>query len=148
MVGESTSHFDDWTDNDPEWASVHALIKSAFHQLPAIGEDDYIDDDDDNFPDDWYDDGNAYQYRPKRNKRDVWIVTTKPFKGAHFATFPTDLIEPCINAGCPIGGIVLDPFFGSGTVGVVASKLDRRFIGIDINADYCRMAESRLSGST
>lgn len=74
----------------------------------------------------------------KRNKRSVWTVTTKGFKGAHFATFPPDLIEPCILAGCPMGGTVLDPFFGSGTVGQVAGMLRRRWIGIELKPEYCR----------
>lgn len=87
--------------------------------------------------------GNAYEYRPKRNKRDVWTVTTKPYKGAHFATFPQDLIEPCILAGCPKDGIVLDPFFGSGTTGAAAQKYGRNYIGIEINPKYCNLADIR-----
>jgi DNA modification methylase len=79
-----------------------------------------------------------------RNKRDVWTVNTKPFKGAHFATFPAELIEPCILAGCPKGGTALDPFMGSGTVAEVAVKNDRNYIGIDINPAYCRMADERV----
>jgi len=71
-----------------------------------------------------------------RNKRTVWTVSTKPFKEAHFATFPPCLIEPCILAGCPRGGTVLDPFFGSGTTGVVCWKHDRKFIGIDLSKTY------------
>lgn len=81
-----------------------------------------------------------------KNKRDVWIVATRGYKGAHFATFPTALIKPCILAGCREGGIVLDPFFGSGTVGVVAKELNRNYIGIDINGDYCNLAENRING--
>lgn len=80
----------------------------------------------------------------RRNKRDVWTVSTKPFKGAHFATFPCDLIEPCILSGCPKGGVTLDPFFGSGTVGVVALINGRNYIGIDLNSSYCKMAQERL----
>ena len=80
----------------------------------------------------------------KRNKRDVWTVSTKPYKEAHFATFPSDLIEPCILAGSPKGGIVLDPFFGSGTVGEVSIKNERNYIGIDLNMDYCKLAEKRI----
>jgi DNA modification methylase len=80
-----------------------------------------------------------------RQKRSVWTVTTKPFKGAHFATFPPDLIEPCILAGCPKDGIVLDPFFGAGTVGVVAKKHGRRWIGIELNKEYVALAEKRLA---
>lgn len=80
-----------------------------------------------------------------RNKRSVWTVTTKPYKGAHFATFPPALIEPCILAGAPKNGIVLDPFFGSGTTGAVAKKLDRDFIGIELNPEYVKLAEQRLA---
>jgi DNA modification methylase len=80
----------------------------------------------------------------KRNKRSVWTVATKPFKGAHFATFPPDLIEPCILAGCPVGGTVLDPFFGTGTTGLVASRLGRNAIGIELNPEYAAMARSRI----
>lgn len=86
---------------------------------------------------------NAYDYRPKRNKRDVWTVTTKPYKGAHFATFPPDLIEPCVLAGCPEGGIVLDPFAGSGTTGMVAKKNGRDFILIELNEEYIQLCEER-----
>lgn len=82
--------------------------------------------------------------RPTRNKRSVWTVSTKPFKEAHFATFPPDLIEPCILAGCPADGVVLDPFFGAGTTGLVASKHNRQFIGIELNADYITIAKKRL----
>lgn len=80
-----------------------------------------------------------------KNKRTVWHVATRPFKGAHFAVFPPDLIEPCILAGCPEGGIVLDTFFGSGTTGVVASKLKRGFIGIELNPEYIEIAKTRLN---
>lgn len=83
---------------------------------------------------------------PIRNKRDVWFITPKPYKGSHFATFPKDLIEPCIKAGCPENGIVLDPFFGSGTTGVVAESLNRKWIGIELNKDYCEMAIERILG--
>jgi DNA modification methylase len=81
-----------------------------------------------------------------RNRRTVWTVTTKGFKGAHFATFPTDLIEPCIKAGCPEGGRVLDPFFGAGTTGLVASRLNRKFTGIELNPAYAEMARVRIFG--
>lgn len=82
--------------------------------------------------------------RDYRQKRSVWSVTSKPFKGAHFATFPPDLIEPCILAGCPKGGVVLDPFFGAGTVGLVAKKHERKWIGIELNPDYAKMARDRI----
>lgn len=91
--------------------------------------------------------GGYTRTREGRNKRSVWTVTTKPFKGAHFATFPPDLIEPCILAGCPKDGIVLDPFFGAGTTGVVAKKLGRKFIGIDINKEYCEIASKRIEAT-
>jgi DNA modification methylase len=80
-----------------------------------------------------------------RNKRSVWTVTTKPFRGAHFATFPKDLIEPCVLAGCPEGGTVLDPFTGSGTTCVVALKNNRRFVGTELNPDYIKIARSRIA---
>lgn len=79
-----------------------------------------------------------------RNKRSVWTVTTKPFKGAHFATFPRDLIRPMIQAGCPAGGVVLDPFMGSGTTAIEAIYQNKRYIGIDLNPDYCAMAAKRI----
>jgi DNA modification methylase len=81
-----------------------------------------------------------------RNLRDVWTVSTKAYRGAHFAVYPTELITPCILAGCPPGGIMLDPFIGSGTTAEAALKLGRRYIGIDINPDYCRLAEERVRG--
>jgi len=80
-----------------------------------------------------------------RNKRSVWTVNTKPFKEAHFAVFPPDLIKPCILAGCPRDGIVLDPFTGSGTTGVVCAKYGRDFIGIELNPEYVKMAERRIN---
>lgn len=79
-----------------------------------------------------------------RNRRSVWTVSTKPFKGAHFATFPPDLIKPCILAGCPEGGVVLDPFFGAGTTGLVAVDNNRCYIGIEINPEYVALAKKRL----
>ena len=74
-----------------------------------------------------------------RNKRSVWTVTTKPYSEAHFATFPPDLIKPCILAGCPVDGVVLDPFMGSGTVGVVAYQNNRHYLGIELNPEYCKL---------
>jgi DNA modification methylase len=81
-----------------------------------------------------------------RNRRSVWHIATEPFPDVHFATFPRALVEPCIKAGCPPGGVVLDPFMGSGTAGVVALSLGRLFIGIDIKAHYCEMAARRIQG--
>ena len=79
-----------------------------------------------------------------RNRRSVWTVTTKPFKEAHFATFPPDLIEPCVLAGCPEGGTVLDPFFGAGTTGIVCQRTSRSCIGIELNPEYYDIASRRL----
>lgn len=78
-----------------------------------------------------------------RNKRSVWTVATTPYKGAHFATFPTALIEPCILAGAPAGGVVLDPFFGSGTTGQVAQALGRHYIGCELNPAYKLLQDER-----
>ena len=88
--------------------------------------------------------GHAYDYRPRRNKRDVWTVTTRGYKGAHFATFPPDLIRPCILAGCPDGGTVLDPFCGSGTTLQVAKENGRDGIGIELNREYGELIECRV----
>lgn len=78
------------------------------------------------------------------NKRSVWTISTKPFSEAHFATFPEDLIVDCIKAGCPENGLVLDPFMGAGTTALVASKLNRNFIGFELNPDYIQIATRRL----
>lgn len=79
-----------------------------------------------------------------RNRRSVWTVTTKPFKGAHFATYPPDLIEPCILAGCPEGGTVLDPFGGSGTTAGVALKHGRKAILCELNPEYAALIPRRI----
>jgi len=79
----------------------------------------------------------------RRNKRSVWTVTTKPYSEAHFATYPPELIEPCILAGSRPGDIVLDPFFGSGTTGQVAERLGRQWIGIELNPEYVKLAKAR-----
>ena len=79
-----------------------------------------------------------------RNKRDVWMVKPSSFSGAHFATFPEELIYPMIVAGCPKGGVVLDPFMGSGTVGIVAKKNNRNYVGCELNPEYAAMAEQRI----
>lgn len=80
-----------------------------------------------------------------RNKRSVWTVTTKPYAGAHFAVFPSDLIEPCILAGAPVGGIVLDPFMGSGTTAQVAQNLGRQYIGCELNPAYMELQNIRTA---
>ena len=88
--------------------------------------------------------GKAYVRKDTRNKRSVWTVNTKSYKEAHFATFPEALITPMIKAGCPVGGTVLDPFFGSGTTGLVSRQLGRQCIGIELNPEYCKIAKNRL----
>ena len=82
-----------------------------------------------------------------RNARDVWHINTVPYKGGHFAAYPPKLAERCILAGCPRGGVVLDPFFGSGTTGLAAVMNDRRYIGIELNAAYCELARARIGGA-
>jgi len=79
-----------------------------------------------------------------RNKRTVWTITTKPFKEAHFAVFPPDLVETPIRAGCPESGIVLDPFMGSGTTAIVAERLGRKWVGVELNPEYCEIAKRRI----
>jgi len=83
----------------------------------------------------------------KRNKRDVWTITTKPFKGAHFAVMPEALVEPCVLAGSAEGDTVLDPFTGSGTVAVVANRLGRNFVGTELNPEYVEIAQKRIINS-
>jgi DNA modification methylase len=89
---------------------------------------------------------NADNWKPSgtRNKRSVWTVTTKPYKGAHFATFPTDLITPCILAGAPAGGVVLDPFMGSGTTAAVALQHGRQYLGCELNPEYGPLQQNRI----
>lgn len=91
--------------------------------------------------------GKMYAPSAKRRKRSVWTISPSNLKGTHFAPFPEKLVEPCILAGCPVGGVVLDPFAGSGTTGVVAQRLGRDFIGVEINPQYAQMMRDRL-GST
>ncbi len=90
-----------------------------------------------------------YDYRAVkergRNRRTVWSINTQPFNGAHFATFPPALVDPCIRAGSRVGDFVLDPFLGSGTVGLVCNQLDRKYVGIELNPEYVKMADKRLN---
>lgn len=83
-----------------------------------------------------------------RNKRSVWTLATQPYKEAHFATFPPELPETCIKAGCPPGGTVLDPFFGAGTTGLVADRLQRDCIGIELNPAYAQIARRRITAES
>lgn len=87
------------------------------------------------------------QYTPNllgANPRDVWHISTQPCPHAHFAAFPPNLIRPMILAGCPVGGVVLDPFMGAGTTAIVALKLNRNFVGIEINPQYIEIAKKRI----
>ncbi|MBA7491943.1 Modification methylase DpnIIB [subsurface metagenome] len=95
--------------------------------------------------------GRSFPWTPTelgKNPGDVWTIPTKPFPAAHFATFPPQLIEPIVKAGCPENGIVLDPFCGSGTALRAARKLGRHFIGIDIVPEYCEMARRRVQSDS
>ena len=83
---------------------------------------------------------------PVRSRRNVWQINTASYRGGHFAAFPPKLAETCILAGCPVGGIVLDPFLGSGTTAAAAKHLSRRYIGIELNPDYCTLAKQRIGG--
>ena len=83
---------------------------------------------------------------PVRSRRNVWQINTASYRGGHFAAFPPKLAETCILAGCPVGGIVLDPFLGSGTTAAAAKSLSRRYIGIEINPEYCTLAKQRIGG--
>jgi site-specific DNA-methyltransferase (adenine-specific) len=80
----------------------------------------------------------------KKNKRSVWNINTRPFPDAHFAVFPKELIETPIKAGCPEGGIIIDPFAGSGTTGEVSEHLNRNWIGIELSSEYCKIDHKRL----
>lgn len=89
--------------------------------------------------------GNEWTPSEMRNKRDVWVIPVQPTKEAHFATYPEKLVEPCLLAGCPEGGTVLDPFFGSGTTGRVATRFGRNYIGIELNPEYIEIINKRTS---
>lgn len=89
--------------------------------------------------------GGSFQKNGMRNKRSVWDINTGCFKGLHFATFPEDLIVPMVLAGCPQKGLILDPFMGAGTTALVAQKLGRNYLGIELNPAYIKIAERRLA---
>src|SRR3990167_6725450 len=94
-------------------------------------------------PDGW--DTEPSEIRFGRNRRDVWTIPTSPYKGAHFATFPPKLVEPCVLAGTPARGGVLDPFCGAGTVGGVCKQHGRNFVGLDLSAPYLKLAQERIN---
>lgn len=125
-----------------EPVAMSTIERSKSKKLPRYGGDKYTA-----MPNKFYltKSGNMYEPRPSRNKRSVWSVSTKPFKDAHFATFPDTLIVDCIKAGCPEGGLVLDPFMGSGTTAIVARKLNRNYIGFELNPDYVEISNRRIN---
>ena len=88
--------------------------------------------------------GKNCDFSEGRNKRSVWTVNLKPFKQAHFATYPPELIEPCILAGSKKGDLILDPFIGSGTTAMVSKQLDRHYIGCELHEEYKSLIDSRL----
>lgn len=89
--------------------------------------------------------GGAFRSDGMRNKRTVWEICTSPYEDAHFATYPEELVYPMLLSGCPKNGIVLDPFFGAGTTGVVAKKMSRNYLGIELNPEYIKIAEERIN---
>ena len=89
--------------------------------------------------------GNTENLTGLRNRRSVWSIAPSKSQYAHFATFPEKLVQPCILAGCPEDGIVLDPFMGTGTTGLVARKLHRNYVGIELNPTYQKIAEQRIA---
>lgn len=93
-------------------------------------------------------DRDAAKDEGRRNRRSVWNVQPRGYKGAHFAVMPEDLVRPCILMGCPVGGTVMDPFTGSGTVGAVAIASGRSFIGFELNASYAEIARKRVADAT
>jgi DNA modification methylase len=112
---------------------------------PRFGGDKYGDSDDSKHA---TKSGNVYQIpdaNGRRNRRSVWTITTKPFSGAHFAVMPPDLADLCIRAGCPEGGVVLDPFGGAGTVGLVADRLGRDAVLCELNPEYAELARRRIA---
>ena len=119
----------DNTNNNNDKDKRSALIESKMVRHGANGTTL-------NSPSKWSDKG--------RIKRTTWSISTKAYKEAHFATYPTELIECPIDAGCPEGGIVLDPFMGSGTTGVVAKKQGKHYVGIELNKEYIEIADNRI----
>jgi DNA modification methylase len=91
--------------------------------------------------------GNVWNPKDAKVKRSVWEINTKPYSGAHFAVFPEELVERMMRAGCPEGGVCLDPFMGSGTVAVVAKRMNRNYLGVELNEEYIKLAQARLQNN-
>jgi len=132
VTGWNGSRFDDERD---------LLTRPTTSRQPRFGGSKYGDSDD---PAHATKSGNEYRPNGTRNKRSVWTINSQPFPGAHFAVMPEALVEPCVLAGSARGDTVLDPFAGSGTVGVVALRNGRNFVGIELNPDYAEMARERI----
>lgn len=129
----------------PKYYYDHESIKEMANSKSEgirFGGNKYGDDDDPKYA---TKSGNVSKEYEKANKRSVWTVTTKPYEGAHFAVFPTDLIEPCILAVAPVGGVVLDPFMGSGTTAQVAQSLNRQYLRCELNPEYAPLQKKRLA---
>lgn len=124
-------HKRDWQNED--WAKVkHKSYSPKYEQMADRCRDNRLP-------------MSEYYNKLGRNKRSVWAISTKSYKEAHFATYPEELCETPIKAGCPEGGLVLDPFAGAGTTCLVAKKLNRHYIGIEPNPEYVKMAENRIA---
>lgn len=140
------SIYDDTTDEDATTCHDTSIYDISDDDLPGMwsrsdfegGQD--VPEKQSHRCEDAGDKGRIIKVADNRNKRSVWHVASSPFKQAHFATFPPDLIRPCILAGCPEGGTVLDPFLGSGTTAQVARSIGRKAIGFELNEAYIKMA--------
>lgn len=140
-IGRLAQNIDAQGGSDRAHGSIGKVMKA---KAPRFGGTKYGDSTD---PKHQTKSGNEYGLGDgTRNKRSVWEVATQPYSEAHFATYPPALIEPCILAGCPKGGTVLDPFGGAGTTALVADRLQRDAILIELNPEYAEIARNRLSG--
>lgn len=124
---------DGWDTSEGTHGNIHRAGRQRGHKRPHQG-----------FNSDWDQRTKEEQQFEGANKRSVWTMATKPFKEAHFATFPEELPYTCILAGCPENGVVLDPYMGAGTTALVARKTNRNFIGFELNPEYLAIAENRL----
>ena len=141
QLGRAQKRHDPGQDRIP-YVAPGQTAQMAKRAQPRCGGAKYGDSDD---PAHATKSGNEYEPNGTRNKRDVWTIPTKSFKGAHFAVMPDALVEPCILAGSREGDLVLDPFAGSGTVGVVSLRHQRDFVGCELNLEYAEMAKTRIT---
>jgi len=142
-------YYDHNAVKEPVAASTIGRGKVDFGGAKGRGYKKDIAPDDPNFRNGSEQWGRTFDYTESckngRNRRDVWTVATKPYKEAHFATFPPELIRPCVLAGSPVGGLVLDPFMGAGTVGLVCRQESRKYVGFELNPEYIKLAEKRIA---